>query len=468
MLLLLAQLLVASAAPGAGVEPVELPAAYAVGAAGDAPSAPWWELEAPASLQRVIDEGLRGNLDAAAAAERVRQADALAQVALAPVLPRASFDASVSAAPLNTLGFQFGGLPGSGDTDGLFYNASAQFNARIELDVFGRNVVGFQAALSDKVASRADLSGVLQTLAGRIANAWFDVGLQRARGRVLREQIDANTALLELVTLRYDRGEATAVDLLQQRQQVAALQAQLPAIDAGARIASQQLAVLLGRTPSNAPTDLPDDVPTVGAPPALGSPEDLLTRRPDLRRASATVKAAWQRRMQRERAFLPTLSGSVNAGWQFFDAGELREQFAWGFGGAASLPIFDGGLSIGQLRQARAAERAAADTLGQTALTALQQVESAWLQDDAATLRLVAVEAQTEAARLAWEASAERYAQGVGDYLQALTTLAAWQSAQLTTLQARRDVLTARIALHEALGGPWTGDPEVLTSGVSR
>ena len=76
--------------------------------------------------------------------------------------------------------------------------------------------------------------------------------------------------------------------------------------------------------------------------------------------------------------------------------------------------------------------------------------------EDQTEAELVATRARLEAARLAYEDARERYVAGLLDLTTVLTTLTAWQSADLAVLQSQRTRIGARIQLHDALGGPWT------------
>ena len=134
----------------------------------------------------------------------------------------------------------------------------------------------------------------------------------------------------------------------------------------------------------------------------------------------------------------------------------FQSWFNWSFGGSFSVPLFNGGRSIAALRTARVTERQAADSVGQSWLTAWAQVETALANDQAQGLRLAAVRDQAAAAEAAFSAARSRYVEGVGDYLTLYTNQSAMQNARLTALQAHRDAIAARIALHEALGGAWT------------
>ncbi len=442
---------------GAGVGLPTLPATYEVPSDGPQTTEPWWLQFDDPSLDAVMAEGMAANLDIATAINRAQQASAAQLQAFAPLSPTASADGNIQFAPLDTLGFQFGGIPGgAGDEGGnLYYNASAQLKAGWEIDLFGKNIVAFQAAVDDAQAGRADAADVRNQMASLIASTWFDVVLQSARVSVLEEQLKTNEGVLELTELRFNRSETSAVDVFQQRQQLEQTRGLLPQARAARDVSEQRLAVLLGRAPGDLPYEIPAELPSLPVRPDLGTPSDLMEWRPGLVAEKQRLDAAWRRRLSAGRAFAPTFRTNFNAGWQWFDAGEFKEQFAWGFGITASLPIWDGGILLSRLRQAKATERAQAHTLAKKMLEATQEVESAVTNEDHQVDRLDALRAQEEAARLAFETSVSRYADGLIDYLSVLASLNSFQVAQLSLLQGERDLINYRLQLHQALGGDW-------------
>lgn len=490
----------ALADPGAGVSIPAPPATFSGHTADDAPAAAWWTALGDPRLTALVEDALAGNRDLAVVRERVRAADALHFQALTPLLPSLSLDGNLSATPASLRFAQFTGGEAEGTEDeGLYYFASTTFNASLDVDVSGRSVLGVQAATQDVRAARADADQLAATIASRVGGAWLDAGLQASRLSTLERLASANRDVLQVVELRFARGEASAVDILQQRQQVASLEAQVPLVRAARTVAEQQLVTLLGRMPENVPTGLPDALPELSTAPSPGSPADLLDARPDLRAAELRLTSAWQRRVASERGFLPTLRLTANAGWSFTNNagasglgggggstaaafGQLEEfiqgidpsfpgfdldsgsstpsgpqqWFTWGFGGSFSVPIFNGGRAIASLKSARASERIAAEQLASSRIAAWSQVEAARATDTQQQLRLDAVRAQRDAARAAYDAARSRYAEGIGDYLTVLTTLVSLQNAELSALQAHRDALAARISLHDALGGAWT------------
>ncbi|MCB9666245.1 MAG: TolC family protein [Alphaproteobacteria bacterium] len=498
--LLLALASPAWASKGAGVALPSLPSSYAQAPAGQVDERAWWTSLGEPRLEALIDEALSANLDLQVASDRILQARALALTAGAALMPQVTFDMGINAQPAALRFAQFTGGVADDDTGEFYYFTSATFNAALPIDLTGQSILGVQAATSDRRAAEEDRARSASALASSVAAAWLDVGLATSQVELVERQLRANRDVLTVVELRLERGEATAVDVLQQRQQVAASEAQLPLLRANLTARTQALAVLLGRLPGEAPADLPTHLPELPSAPGVGAPSDLVDNRPDLRAMDLRLTSAWRRRLAAERAFLPTLRLTANAGWNFtnnagagafgggstdqilglftqlegfvkqfdpnfafdttgFDQGTtdagFQSWFTWGIGAQLQIPLFVGGR-IGGLKQARAAERIAAHQAAQARLAAVQQVESSWTLDREQAARLDAVRTQATAADGAYEAAAARYADGVGDYLQVLTTLVTRQAVALSALQAHRDALATRIQLHEATGGPWT------------
>lgn len=458
ILLILALAGLAHAAPPV-LEAGDLP--YVAGVDGPVSPDPWWEAWGAPELDRLMQAGLDSSFDARAAWSRVEQADAVARQGLSVLLPQASFDVSINTQPSDSVGFQFGISPGAGqpgaplDRPDLFHTGSAMITASWQLDIFGQQLLAWRASRFDAEASRGDHEAALVSLSTRIAEAWLDVVAANARLDVLHGQLEAQEALLELIQLRYEQGQASAVDVLQQRQSVAATRSQLPATRTVQRTRAQQLAVLVGQPPAAARTDhgvLPEPSPV----PPTGLPADLVEQRPDVRAAFTRIESANLRKQSQVRALFPTLRLSAQAGVQgvYFD--ELRDQNVWGVGGVLSVPLFQGGRTHAAVRAARAAEDIAVYQYNQTLLMALVEVEGALVAEDERARQHEAVGEQVEAAGQAWEVARDRYLAGLDTYLSVLTAWNAYQQAELAAIQTHRDLIGARVQLHDALGGPWT------------
>ncbi len=85
---------------------------------------------------------------------------------------------------------------------------------------------------------------------------WLRLKALREEDRVLQEQINLNQIVLDLQQKRHAYGVASALDVLQQQEILARAKAQLPDVESDQELTLHQLAVLIGRNPSE-PLSIP-------------------------------------------------------------------------------------------------------------------------------------------------------------------------------------------------------------------
>ena len=120
---------------------LDVPPAYRAGRGVSAPPAlDWWRGFRSSELTKLIEEAQTANLDIGAAIGRIMQADALAKIAGAPLLPAVDFAGLV----------QRSKPAGGVERDTL----RAALNASYEIDFWGKNRAASRAAEQTAVASR--------------------------------------------------------------------------------------------------------------------------------------------------------------------------------------------------------------------------------------------------------------------------------------------------------------------------
>lgn len=422
---------------------------YAEGPSRPVNNREWWTRFGDPSLNQLMKVGMDGSFDVKAAQSRIEEADAVVTQQLAPLMPTASWDSDITMAPTDSLGFGFG-LNNSGAPP-VYFRANSLVNARLELDISGRNVLGRRAAKKERDAAEEDVDSVRQTLSIDLARAYYDLVATRAQIELVNQQVQANEQLLELTELRFESGQATAVDVLQQRQQLAASKARVPSAVAQAQTAEQRLSVLIGEAPGREITT-PAELPELPPPPGLGQPSDLLSHRPDLRALQHRLDGAEKRKKVSRRQFVPKLSVTGSAGMQAIWLDEWQAQGVWSLGAAVSVPLSTGGANYGRMKEAEAQQRTLSHQLSQATVAAIGQVEAALVAEEQRAEALELLKQQSEAASAAFEESTSRYSAGLAEYLTVLAALNASQAAQIEVLLAHRELLQARIDLHQALG----------------
>ena len=126
------------------------------------------------------------------------------------------------------------------------------------------------------------------------------------------------------------------------------------------------------------------------------------------------------------------------------------------FVGQLTAPLFQGGRLRANLSAAEARYKRQAATYEQTVLTAFREVKAALVAYEKQRRRYREVRRQVETAEDAFRAQRDRYERGVGDLLARIDAERTLTDAQTRLAGVRRATLNARLALHRALGGPWT------------
>ena len=78
----------------------------------------------------------------------------------------------------------------------------------------------------DAEASEIDRVNGLRVLSTTIVNAYYDLMALQQQEKITTDQRKLADTMLEIATMRYQRDDATVLDVLQQRQQQYALSAQ--------------------------------------------------------------------------------------------------------------------------------------------------------------------------------------------------------------------------------------------------
>ncbi len=338
----------------------------------------------------------------------------------------------------------------------------AGFDASWEIDVFGgvrRAVEAADADIAVTVESRRD---VLVTLLAEVARNYLEVRGSQTRLGVTEKNIFTQQQALEIAKARYEAGLSSELDVAQAQAQLAATEAQVPALETSLRQAIHQLGVLLGQGPESLLEELLLLEPIPAGPPAVpaGLPSELLRRRPDVRQAEqelagATARVGVATADLFPRFFLTGLVGQSSvSGSDFFQASSRY----WSIGPTISWPVFTAGRLRAQLAVQGAREEQAAIRYERTVLSALKDVEDALVAYTKEQATRDSLMQAVKANRLASDIANELYTRGLVDFLNVLVTQRAQYNNEDALAQSAQRVSSNLVALFKALGGGWQVD----------
>ncbi len=289
--------------------------------------------------------------------------------------------------------------------------------------------------------SREDVRRQVALAAGR---AYLGVLASRRTIEVSRSAVELARARVDFAQARLQAGVGNALDAARVGQVLAASEAQLESAQTGLARAREALGIVTG---GDGPLDAAGE-PDLHAAAPDGAPEegraDVALARSRLEAATAAARYSWA-------DWLPTLlltaqatnttvavAPTPHAGWQV--------QFV------LSLPILEGGLRVGQLRERRALQREAGTTLDATLRQARSEVRVAVAAVQHQEASLAAARRAAGQARTVLTLTGRAFEAGATTSLDLATAQQQSRDADLSMVVGEDAVRQARLDLLAALG----------------
>jgi len=450
----------------------ELPDAWqSAPAQGQAiPGERWWTLYGDATLDRLVTEALEHNQDLALATARLDEARALARVADAQQMP--SVDAGFQRDRTRISGASATPLPAGTPLERNNYRG--QLNVSYELDLWGRLSSTAKAAQAELLATTAARETVRIALTTDVAQSYYALIALDAQVAATRKSLTLRTDNLRLQRIRADAGLINDFALRQLEAEVAAAQAQLPALERRRTGEELSLGVLLGRSPRALINDAVardverDTLATPVVPADL--PSTLLLRRPDVAAAEQRLIAANARISAARAALFPRIGLS---GFLGSESAELANLFSgparvWQLGFALAQPIFQGGRLFGEIEAVKARERQALAQYQKTLQTAFRETHDALVAQAKAREIFDAENARARALVESLRLARIRYENGLTSQLEVLDAERNLLSAELNRSDALRAQRAAIADVVKAVGGGWEGFASTASPAAKR
>jgi outer membrane protein, multidrug efflux system len=413
------------------------------------PAPDWWRAFRARELTDLVERANLDNLDIAAAVARIEQADALARVAGAPLLPLITGSGTG----------QRSGAEGVGEVNRF----SAVLNASYEIDLWGKNRAALRAAELTATASRFDREVIVLSTVTTVVNTYFQVLAAQDRLRIARNSVTAAASILKVYQERVGVGTASGLDIAQQESLVAQQRATVPPLDQTLRQNVAMLALLLGEAPERL-TVRGGTMSSIAIPRiAPGLPSDLLRQRPDIREAEVQLGA---QDATVENARLQLFPSIALTGQYGYVSAALNTLFVpasavYTVAGSVTQPIFDGFKLLATLDQQKGRRTELLQAYRKAIISGFTDVEKALIavQDLADQERLQAEAVRT--ARRAYELTETQLRTGTIDITTVLNVQRTLFTAEDQLAVVRLTRLQAVVSLYQALGGGWVIPEEI-------
>jgi NodT family efflux transporter outer membrane factor (OMF) lipoprotein len=411
----------------------------------------WWKtaFKDPV-LDRLVATALAQNLSLRSAGLRVLQARQQLAIAIGNQYPQ------------QQLGSQ-AGIEGIASSPAYeLYDLG--FNLSWEADIWGRFKRQIESASAALDASVASYDGVMVSLIAEVAQTYLLIRTTEQRLATARHNLKLQQQSVRITTAKFEGGEVSALDVDQAKTLLYNTRASTISFELSLQQFKNSLAVLLGRPPQDMRGLLgaPQPIPTVAAEIAVGMPQDLIRRRPDIRVAERQMAAQSAQIGFAVSELYPQFgiggtigtSVSTGTGLNFSDLFSA-ETIGYNLLGAFQWNIFNYGRLKNNVRLQDAAFQQLLEDYRQTVLQAQGEVENAIVAFFKSRQQLEAFRLAAAAAQRAAEISTVQYQGGEVPFNTVITTLQALVSQQDQLAAIQGTVATNLVAVYKSLGGGW-------------
>lgn len=400
----------------------------------------WKEIFTDSYLQTYIDQALQNNTDYQSAQLRIEEAKATLLSSKLAFLP------SFALAPQGTIS--------SFDSQKATKSYELPVTASWELDIFGRMRNSKKQAQALYAQSVDYKQAVRSQLIANVANTYYTLLMLDEQLKLSEETAEAWKETVGAARALMDAGQYNEAGVSQMEATYYSVQASVVDLKEQINQTQNTLALLLAETPRNyergklADQVMPDDL-------SIGVPLQMLSNRPDVRSAERSLEAAFYVTNQARSAFYPSIVLSGSAGWTNA-AGSIivnPAKFIANAVGQLTLPLFNRGQNIAQLRIAKAQQEEASLSFQQTLLNAGAEVNDALIAYQSSKSKTELYQKQVESLEKTVTSTSLLMEYGTTNYLEVLTARQSLLNAQLTQVSNRFTEIQSVISLYQALGG---------------
>ncbi len=427
----------------------------------------WWTLFKDPQLNEFISLALAQSPSLQKARAQITFAAASADRVKAALFPTLNWNADTSRQKLSTTGVIPFGTPSSTGVQPIvapttssipeyFTLYETELNFAYEFDFWGKNRNTFRSALGEVQTRVAEEAFARLQLSYAVAQAYFHLQTDYKRESVLSSLVQERMEYRDLIQRRINANVDTALSLQNAEYYLAQAKQTLLALQGDIAVTENLLKALIAGNFEEEIWDvtiLDEPLPSVPLPRDL--PLHLIARRPDIIAQLWVIESAGRQIEVAKAGFYPDFNLTGFYGYQTI---HFREWFKWPSSYfdadvAVSLPIFDGGRLIANLRGSEVNYDLAIIKYNDLVINAAREV-----LDGIAVLRnqmdqLQVLEAKSSTQEKLYNLSALRVEHNIDTNLDKYLSQGTYLVSQDEEVVAEGNAVQAMLALIKALGG---------------
>ena len=327
-----------------------------------------------------------------------------------------------------------------------------------EVDIWHKLRNARDAAYNRYLATVEGRNFVVTNLVAEIAHSYYELLALDAQLQMVRQNISIQSNALEIVKIQKEGSRAT--ELAVRKFEAEVLRTRSLEFDLQQQIIETENMInfLVGRNPQSVERDTAYFGNVVPVVPSIGTPDQLLANRPDIREAELKLKAAKIDIAVAKANFYPSLDLSASLGLQSFNPlylAKLPESMLASVIGDLVGPLVNKNAITAQYYNANASQIQAIYEYERTVLRAYIEVvtQVANMQNlaNSYALKSQAVDALSQSITI----SNDLYLSARADYMEVLLTQRDALEYKFELVETKKQQLSALVNLYHALGGGW-------------
>lgn len=331
-----------------------------------------------------------------------------------------------------------------------------------EVDLWGRIRSASRASFDRYMASALNQQAMRLSIISSVATAMLN-WVANTQALALTQAVLANRQhTYDLVRQTADIGTGTQLDVAEAESALHDVETNVEIYTRQKAEAFNQLTLLVGMPLSDATVQSLNtraSLDSVSAFPDVpaGLPSEMIARRPDIRAAEAELRAANDDIGAARAEFFPKIQITAANGTASNNIARLFQSGmgAWNVAPQITVPLFDAGRLMAQLKQAHSRKREEIARYEKAIQQSFREVADALIGRETYVRQTTAQQNAVAANKRQYALALQRYKTGYDPYLETLVAQRALYTAQLSAITTQLQALSNSVTLYKTLGGGW-------------
>jgi NodT family efflux transporter outer membrane factor (OMF) lipoprotein len=330
--------------------------------------------------------------------------------------------------------------------------------ANWEVDIWKKLRNSKKAAVSRYLATVEGKNFVITSLIGELANSYYELMALDSQLDIIKQTISLQRNALEIVKIQKQAARATELGVQKFQAEVLTSKSMEFAILQQIKETENKINFLLGRYPQEIKRTNSNFLDLLPASVSAGIPSQLLSNRPDIKKAELELVAAKLDVKVARAEFYPSLAISAAIGVEAFKPSylfRLPESILYSLAGDLVAPLINRNAIKAEFSSANARQLQALYNYDRTVLNAYLEVSNQLSKIDNLQKGYELKSEQVEALNRSISIANDLFKSARVDYFEVLMTQRDALESKLELIETKKEQLNAAVVVYKDLGGGW-------------